>query len=194
MAAVAATILWITLFWGVPADAATSSVRAQTYLPEDRSESDRTDSARVEDGDPTIFLALLGPAVCAGLVIRRALVRRRTTGSAQANELCLRATTLRDALSRLMKSVPEGAHWSDEAWAVGEREAEELARRAELLGTKAPRSDRELLFDLVAILRALEVAIGSDATDRSKPSRAEVIGRRLTDLGSAASRIQGGAD
>jgi hypothetical protein len=93
-----------------------------------------------------------------------------------------------------MQLVPEATSWSDEGWSEGERKAGELARSIERLNTVAPRAGRDSLWDLVAVLRSLEIVIGNDPKSRARPSRAEGISHLLADLDAATRSLEQSMD
>ena len=58
----------------------------------------------------------------------------------------------------------------------------------------APRADRDRVWDLVAVLRSLEIVIGDDPKARARPSRAKGISQRLADLESATQFLERSMD
>ena len=140
------------------------------------------------------WIAGMAAAVAAGIWIARLVshsrARRRARWRAKVAHTCREIAVLRGALMGLMQRVPDGSHWEDDDWTKGDGRAQELCKSIEELGAEAPRSSREALWNLIASLRALVVAIGNDPVARSRPVRAEVIRRRLVDLGPAAHSLR----
>jgi hypothetical protein len=138
-------------------------------------------------------LALLA-LICSGMwlfrIVRRPRERRRRGWRVQLHDACVGVAALSKTLSRLMQHVPEGTHWADDGWSEGERKAEELSRSIERLGTRVPGAAQESLWNLVASLRALVIAIGDDPHARAEPTRADIIKRRLVDLGPATRSLE----
>jgi hypothetical protein len=137
-----------------------------------------------------IFLPLFMLSPVLYQVVKRVLRRRHDKWRVEAGHICVRVAELRAALGRLMQLVPETAGWSDEGWNEGERKAGDLARSIEELNTVTPRADRDSLWDLVAVLRSLEIVIGNDPKSRARPSRAEGISHRLADLEAATRSLE----
>jgi hypothetical protein len=141
-----------------------------------------------------ILLALCTLSPFLYQVVKRVLRRRHDKWRVEAWHICVRVAELRTALGRLMQLVPETAGWCDEGWSEGERKAGELARSSEKLNTMAPRADRDSLWDLVAVLRSLEIVIGNDPQSRARPLRAEGISHRLADLEAATRSLERSMD
>jgi hypothetical protein len=141
-----------------------------------------------------IFLALCTLSPFLYQVVKRVLRRRHDKWRAKAWQIYVRVVELRTALGRLMQLVPDTAGWSNEGWSEGEQKAGELARSIEKLNTVTPRADRDSLWDLVAVLRSLEIVIGNDPKSRARPSRAEGISHRLADLEAATRSLERSMD
>jgi hypothetical protein len=166
-----------------------------THTRETSGSSDRSDhSGGGNVIGVLISLAILALCLLLYRVVKRALRRRHNKWRVKAWHICERVAELRMALGRLMQLVPGTAGWSDGGWSEGERKAGELARSIERLNTLAPREDRDSLWDLVAVLRSLEIVIGNDPKSRARPSRAEGISHRLADLEAATRSLERSMD
>jgi hypothetical protein len=166
-----------------------------THIRQTSGSSDRSNDAAEHDVRGVLtFLVSLTLGILLFRVVKRVLRRRHDKWRAKAWHICVSVAELRTALGRLLQLVPHTAGWSDEGWSEGERKAGELARSIERLNTVAPRADRDSLWDLVAVLRSLEIVIGNDPESRARPSRAEGIGQRLADLEAATRSFEQSMD
>jgi len=116
--------------------------------------------------------------------------RRHRCWLARASDICDRATVLSTALRRLMQRVPDEAHWSDDRWSEGERNAVDLSKAIEQIDAAVPKAHRETVWNLVASLRALSITIGGDEKARRHPARPDVIRTRLADLEGAIGSLR----
>jgi hypothetical protein len=136
------------------------------------------------------LVALVTSSTLALALFKRARKRRRVYWLAQMRKISTEVVALRTDLSRLMQHVPGRSHWGDERWCDGERKAKELSRSIEQLWGQAPKATRETLWNLIASLRALVIAIGDDPEARGRPARAAIITRRVRDLEPAAHSLE----
>ena len=122
--------------------------------------------------------------------MKRKSDRRHRFWLARASDICDKATVLSTALRRLMQHVPDEAHWSDDQWSEGERNAADLSKAIEQIDAAVPKAHRETVWNLVASLRALAITIGGDPKARRHPARPDVIRTRLADLEGAIGSLR----
>lgn len=138
------------------------------------------------------LVALVISSILLLALVKRSRKRRRDYWRAQLRRISTEVVALRTDLGRLMEHVPGRSHCGDERWSDGERKAKELSRSIEELGGQAPKATRETLWNLVASLRALVIAIGDDPEAGGRAARAGIITRRLRDLEPTASSLETG--
>jgi hypothetical protein len=142
-------------------------------------------------GGGVILITISAASAILLFVAMRMWEKRRATWRLRMRHVCAETAALHARLVRLMQSVPSSAQWSDEAWSAGQRQISELAGSTVELSAKTPKGPRrEGLWDLVAVLHALQVAIGDDPDARATPARGPSIQRRLRDLESATGSLE----